>query len=61
VEIGTNKIYAAVHQFGIGAYSHVASKRGHPAIPARPFLVVQDKDWDEIKAELAEYVTGGRA
>jgi phage virion morphogenesis protein len=34
--VGTNVIYAATHQFGRGA------------IPARPFLVLQDEDIDEI-------------
>ena len=30
-------------------------------IPARPFIMVQDEDWKEIKTELNEYVIMGRA
>lgn len=44
VRIGTPKIYGAVHQFGYGPNN----------IPARPYLMVQDEDWDTMikKAEL---------
>jgi len=53
--VGTNVIYAAIHQMGGKA------GRGHRAtIPARPFLTVQDEDWREIERQLAEYITGGR-
>ncbi|MBW1666852.1 MAG: phage virion morphogenesis protein [Deltaproteobacteria bacterium] len=81
-EIGTNKVYAAVHQFGakrgsfgtvevrIPAHTRritqafgrviepkVIAVREHTRkmvlpwgdIPARPFMVVQDEDWEEIK------------
>jgi phage virion morphogenesis protein len=27
-------------------------------IPARPFMMIQDEDWDEIKASLADYIAG---
>lgn len=32
----------------------------HPGseIPARPFLMVQDEDWDEIKATINDFLTG---
>ena len=55
-EVGTNLIYAAIHQFGGWA------GRGYMAkIPARPFLMVQDVDWQEIKKALADYLMeGGR-
>ena len=29
-------------------------------IPARPFLVVQDEDWAEIRAALSEHIMGGK-
>jgi len=52
VEIGTNKIYGAIHQLGGKA------GRGHKVdIPARPFLMVQSEDWAEIRAALQDYLT----
>jgi len=43
-EIGTDMIYAAIHQFG------GLAGRGHSVeIPARPYLGVRDEDWPEIK------------
>lgn len=51
VMVGTNKVYAAIHQFGGQA------GRGHAAtIPARPYLMVQDEDWPEIRDELTDYI-----
>jgi len=51
VAVGTNVIYAAIHQFGGKA------GRGHRAnIPARPFLVVQDEDLEEIREIIADYI-----
>ena len=50
VTIGTNKIYGAIHQFG-----GPAGRGGKVSIPARPFLMVQDEDWPEINAALADY------
>lgn len=29
-------------------------------IPARPFLMVQDEDWDEIREELTDFLFGGQ-
>jgi len=81
--IGTDKAYAAVHQFGAkkGSFGTVeaqvkahirrlksgkrVSVRAHTRkmklpwgdIPARPFMMVQPEDWEEIKAELAEFIT----
>lgn len=53
--VGTNVKYAAIHQMGGRA------GRGHKAvIPARPFLMVQDEDWTEIRNAIANYITGGR-
>ena len=56
VEIGTDIVYAAVHQFGIGERSVISSRRRMPEIPARPFLGVRDDDWDEIKETVREYL-----
>ena len=53
-EVGTNVIYAAIHQFGGKA------GRGHKVtIPARPFLMVQPEDWTEIKAALTDHLLKG--
>ena len=86
VTIGTNKVYAAVHQFGarkgsFGTFTFTVREhlrrtpsgrkvtvREHQRtaslpwgdIPARPFLMVQREDWDEIRDALAEYITGGK-
>lgn len=83
VEIGTNVVYAATHQFGAkrGEFGTVEANvkshmrklasgkevdvRAHTRkmvvpwgdIPARPFLMVQDEDWDEIREELADFLT----
>lgn len=93
-EVGTNKVYAAVHQFGAakGSFGSVeAIVRSHTRwikqafgkaieprevmvrehkrkmvlpwgnIPARPFMMVQNEDWEEIRAELAEFLVRKRA
>lgn len=88
-EIGTNVIYAAIHQLGgkitQGARSELflhnryvrgekkgSFKKGTTAgrgytfkerksvIPVRPFLMVQDEDWTEIKGVLNDYLTNRR-
>ena len=89
VTIGTNKIYAAVHQFGAkkGSFGTVeANIKAHVRkitqafgrsikprkitvgahtrkmklpwgdIPARPFMMVQPEDWDEIKESLNDFI-----
>ncbi len=53
-EVGTNVIYAAIHQFG-----GKAGRGKKVTIPARPFLMVQDEDWTEIKAALTAYLLKG--
>lgn len=53
--VGTNVVYAAIHQIG-----GRAGRGGRAKIPARPFLMVQDEDWTEIERQLADYITGGR-
>ena len=73
VTIGTNKIYAATHQFG--AHGRVIQARNKKClafpyggkvllvrrvkvtIPARPFLVVQDEDLAAIKKEGQHFLT----
>jgi phage virion morphogenesis protein len=58
VVISANKVYAAVHQFGIGRRSSLRSRRVMPAIPARPYMLIQDEDWREINDELIEHMKG---
>jgi phage virion morphogenesis protein len=53
--VGTNKIYAAIHQFG-----GKAGRGLKVTIPARPFLMVQNEDWSEIRAALSDYIANGR-
>lgn len=53
--VGTNVVYAAIHQMG-----GRAGRGGKVKLPARPFLLVQDEDWREIERQLADYITGGR-
>ena len=51
----TNKIYGAIHQLGGMA------GRGHRTkIPARPYLVIQDEDWAEIKEALTDFIIRGK-
>lgn len=52
-EIGTNVIYAAIHQFG-----GKAGRGKKVTIPARPFLMVQPEDWEEIKKATLDYLMG---
>jgi len=82
VLIGTNKVYAAVHQFGAkkGSFGTVVAQvRAHTRlgrtvrahrrrmripwgdIPARPFLMVQDEDWREMREALGDYIIRGVA
>ena len=82
--IGTNKAYAAVHQFGArkGSFGQFTANikahmrktksgkggnvRAHTRrvklpwgdIPARPYLMVQNEDWAEIRRALGEYIVG---
>jgi phage virion morphogenesis protein len=49
--VGTNKVYAAIHQFGGKA------GRGHSAIiAARPFLKLTKEDVEEIKDAIKKYL-----
>ncbi|TAN59650.1 phage virion morphogenesis protein [bacterium] len=51
VEVGTNKAYAAIHNFG-----GTAGRGKKVSIPARPFLVVQEEDMTQIKNVLKRYL-----
>ena len=46
VDVGTNVIYAATHQFGRGA------------IPARPFIMINDDDREPINKIMARWILG---
>lgn len=49
VTIGTNKVYAAIHHYG-GA----AGRGGVSILPPRPFLVVQEEDFQDILTIIRE-------
>ncbi|WP_457571295.1 phage virion morphogenesis protein [Desulfovulcanus sp.] len=51
VEIGTNLAYAAIHQFGGRAGRNLTAE-----IPARPYLVVQEEDLEEIREIITDYI-----
>lgn len=52
VEMGTNLVYAAIHQFG----GEAGRKNARVTIPKRPYLVVQDEDLAEVEATMLEYL-----
>lgn len=70
--VGTNKLYAAIHQFGgtikakdadylsfrIPGGGHVRVKS--VTIPARPFLGISDNDKALMRSALMRYIAGGR-
>lgn len=60
VTVGSNVIYAAIHQFG-----GETGRNRAVDMPARPYLGVNDADLDEIELIVADYVsdfgTGGGA
>ncbi len=60
VEIGTNKIYAGVMQFGAGQGAFGTTGKGGPIpwgnIPARPFLGLSDTDRQNITATVEEWL-----
>lgn len=59
-EVGSNRIYAAVMQFGAakGAFGNMANGSPIPwgDIPARPYLGLSAKDATEIPAIIAEWL-----
>ncbi|WKZ32931.1 MAG: phage virion morphogenesis protein [Thermodesulfobacteriota bacterium] len=52
VEVGTNKVYAAIHQFG----GEAGRKRKRVMIPARPYLMVQNEDIAEIRTAITAHI-----
>lgn len=58
--VGSNMIYAAVHQFGAAKGAFGKTKRGSPipwgGIPARPFLGLGEKDSDQIVNVLSDWL-----
>lgn len=50
--IGSNKVYAAIHQLG-----GQAGKNKKTTIPARPYLVVTDDDFEDILSQTQKYIT----
>jgi phage virion morphogenesis protein len=70
VTLGTNVVYAPVHQFGLrrgvrvkGVKRKRARSKGYGRIliPARPFLVVQDSDWPKIEKTIGDFLAGAWA
>lgn len=63
VAVGTNVIYAAVHQFGAAQGAFGTSRRGQPLpwgdIPARPYLGVSAVTRAAITETLARYLKAG--
>ena len=49
--IGSNKIYAAIHQLG-----GQAGKNKKTTIPARPYLQLTEDDFDEILQETVKFL-----
>ncbi len=60
VEVGSNRIYAAVQQFGQPKGASGRTKRGSPIpwgdIPPRPFLGVSSDDREAIADILSDYL-----
>lgn len=54
VTIGTNLVYAAIHQFG-GKAGRKVDGENTVALPARPYLVVQEEDIDSIVEATEEF------
>lgn len=54
VRVGTKLRYAAIHQFG-----GTAGRKHAAQIPARPYLMVQNEDWVEIRETLLRHLMGG--
>ena len=52
IVIGSNKVYAAIHQLG-----GQAGKNKKTTIPARPYLVVTDDDFEDILSQTQKYIT----
>ena len=55
VVIFAKKKYAAIHHFG-----GKAGRGRKVTIPARPYMMVQDEDWVEMKAALGDFIIQGK-
>ena len=55
VVISANKVYAAIHHCG-----GKAGRGKKVTIPARPYMMVQDEDWVEMKAALGDFIVRGK-
>ena len=51
VTVGTNLVYAAIQHFG-----GMAGRGQKVKIPARPYMLIQPEDWDEINREASEWL-----
>lgn len=51
-----NKPYAAIHHYG-----GQAGPGRKVTIPARPYMMIQDEDWNEIKTALTEFLIEGKS
>ncbi len=54
VIVHANKVYARIHHYG-----GKAGKGRKVTIPARPYLMIQDEDWAEMRAALNDYIFRG--
>lgn len=54
VEVGSNMVYAAAHQYGLDM--SIVSTRARVRIPARPYLGLSDADVEELSALVDDYV-----
>lgn len=50
--IGSNKVYAAIHQLG-----GLAGKNKSVTIPARPYLVITDDNFEDVLSQTQKYIT----
>lgn len=51
-----NKVYAAIHHFG-----GMAGRGRKVRIPARPYMMIQDEDWAEIRDAMNRFIVRGKA
>lgn len=49
--VGTNKVYAAIHQLGGNA-----GRNKKVEIPARPYLKLGEKEFEKIKSSILKYI-----
>ncbi|MBW2091129.1 MAG: phage virion morphogenesis protein [Deltaproteobacteria bacterium] len=51
VVLSAKKVYAAIHHLG-----GMAGRGRKVKIPARPYMMIQDEDWEEMKAALNDFI-----